>query len=121
MEQLKNAYNKIDEMGIKMFSYNIPFSKSVTIESNGKYGIFIDYNKIEDSYDEFMVLAHEYGHCVSGSTHSLNSPADLISKHEYIADKTAAFEFLPVKNIINAVNNGCHTIEEISDYLDLPL
>ena len=119
MEHLEKVYDKIDKAGIKTFNFKIPGSKA-TIESEGQYGIFVDYEKLEDSQEEFMVLAHEYGHCKSGSTHVLNSPCDLIAKHEFKADKTAVFEFLPIEKIHESILYGCRNIQEIADYLDFP-
>ena len=120
MEALSNLYNKIIENNISLFDYRIPNSIGTTIEAGGAYGIFIDFNKIETLYDEFRYIAHEYGHCVSGSTHKLMSKFDLIEKHEYRANKSAILEFLPLDKIEEAINAGYQELWEISEYLDMP-
>ncbi len=120
MDQLEKVYDIIDKSGIKVFNYKIPGSKGATIEYDGQYGIFLDYSQIEDSHEEFMVLSHEYGHCKSGSTHGVETPINIIKKHEYIANKAAIFEFLPIKSLRLAISNGCKNIYEISEFLNLP-
>lgn len=117
---LASVYRKIDENGIKIFPCDAPDIKAATIEINKHYGIFINRKLIKNSYEEFLVATHEYGHCMSGATHKLNSKFDLVSQHEYKADRRAVLDFLPVESIKNAINNGCHTVYEISDYLDIP-
>ena len=117
---LNEVYKKIYDANIKLLSYNIPQIKAATIEINKKYGIFLNYNEIKDSDDEFLVLVHEYGHCVTGSTHPPHSPLDIISKHEYRADRKAVLDFLPIEKIKSAIKSGCRSAYEFSEYLDVP-
>lgn len=117
---IDNVYEKINESGIKVFSYNIPETKAATIEMNKKYGIFINHDLIKDTDEEFLVATHEYGHCMSGATHKLNSKFDLICKHEYKADRRAILDFLPIEKLYEAIDKGCQTVYEFSEYLELP-
>ena len=114
------VYTKIHGNNIKVFPCDLKGIKSATIETDNKYGIFINYNEIKDSDEEFMVTTHEYGHCMTGSTHPLYSPFDVISRHEYQADRRAVLDFLPVNRLKSAIKEGCHTTYEISEYLDIP-
>lgn len=77
-------------------------------------------SEIKNYDEEFCVLAHEYGHCASGSTHKLYSPLDLIERHEYRADRQSVLEFLPVEMIKKALNKGCIHTHEFAEYLDMP-
>lgn len=117
---ISEVYKKISDAGIKLFSYNIPNAKAATIEAGNKYGIFINYNEIEDSDEEFCVAAHEFGHCKSGATHKLNSNFDIIERHEYRADRQSVLEFLPVEMIKNALDKGCIHTYEFAEYLGMP-
>ena len=118
--ELTEIYKKINDSNIKVFSYNIPETKAATLEIEKTYGIFINYNEIENSNEEFMVLAHEYGHCKSGSTHKLGSKYELISRHEYRANRKAVLEFLPIELLKDAIKNGCKLSYEFAEYLNLP-
>lgn len=117
---LSKVYEKIQENNIKVMHFGLPNIKSVSVETNNKYGIFINHREIEDSDEEFLVVTHEYGHCMTGSTHPPYSPLDIISKHEYRADRRAVLDFLPIERIKLAVKDGCRTVYEFSEYLDLP-
>lgn len=117
---IDSVYEKISENGIKVFSYDIPDTKAATIEMNKKYGIFINHDLIKDKDEEFLIATHEYGHCLSCATHKLNSKFDLISKHEYKADRRAVLDFLPIKRLYEAIDEGCQTVYDFSEYLELP-
>ena len=118
--KVEKIYERIQNNDIKVFPYGLDNIKSVSIEANNKYGIFINYNEIKDSDEEFCVAAHEYGHCMTGSTHPLYSPFDIISRHEYRADRKAILDFLPIERIKEAIEYGCKTPFEFSEYLDIP-
>lgn len=117
---LSKIYNKIEADNIKVFPFGVDKLKAVTIETENKYGIFVNHKEIEDANDEFCVLAHEYGHCASGTTHKLNSPYDLIERHEYRADRQSILEFLPIEMMQKALNKGCIHTYEFAEYLDIP-
>jgi hypothetical protein len=117
---LNKIYEKLDRDNIRIFPFGVDGIKAVTIEVDDIYGIFLNKNEIESSDEEFCVLAHEYGHCKSGSTHKLYSPFDVICRHEYRADRKSISDFLPFEKIVTALENGCQTIYEVSNYLDMP-
>ena len=115
-----NVYEKIQDNGIEVFNFGLPNVKSVSVEANGRYGIFINHQEIVDSDEEFVVVTHEYGHCMTGSTHPPYSPLDIISKHEYRADRKAVLDFLPIDRIESAIKSGCRSAYEFSEFLDVP-
>lgn len=117
---LSKIYNKIEADNIKVFPFGVDGIKAVTIETDNKYGIFVNSKEIRNLSEEFSVLAHEYGHCASGSTHALYSPYDLICRHEYRADRQSVLEFLPIELIEEAINKGCIHTHEFAEYLDMP-
>ena len=117
---LDKVYEKIQENGIMILPFGLDDIKSVSVEADNKYGIFINYNEIENSDEEFIVATHEYGHCMTGSTHPPYSPFDIIARHEYRADRKAILDFLPIERVKDAIEHGCHTAYEFSEYLDVP-
>lgn len=112
--------NKIEDNGINIFPFGISDVKAVTIEVDNRYGIFVNHNEISNTDEEFCVLAHEYGHCKSGTTHKLNSSFSLVCQHEYRADRQSIIDLLPVSKIREAVRKGCQTLYEIAEYVDMP-
>ena len=117
---IEKVYEKIQEDGIKIIPFGLDDIKAVSLEVDNKYGIFMNYKEIIDPDEEFCIAAHEYGHCKSGSTHPLYSPFDVIFRHEYRADRRAVLDFLPIDKLREAINYGCKTPYEFSEYLDMP-
>lgn len=121
MVNLARVYSKINNENISIFNYRIPLdTKAVVINTDNKYGIFVDYEKIETAEEEFTVMSHEYGHCKSGTTHKLNSKFDIIEKHEYRANRQSILTFLPLYKLNKAVTKGYTKAYEIAEYLNLP-
>ena len=50
----------------------------------------------------------------------LYSSFDVISRHEYRADRKSVLDFLPIEKIKEAIKSGCHTTYEFAEYLDVP-
>lgn len=117
---LNNVYKKIEDNNIKIFPFGVPDYKAVTIKADNKYGIFMNYDAIKNSNEEFCVAVHEYGHCMTDTVHSPDSDKILIAKHEYKADRKSIIDFLPVEKIYEAFDSGCQTLYEVSCFLDLP-
>lgn len=117
---LQDVYSRIENNNISVFPFGIDKIKAVTIETDNRYGIFVNHEEIVDKNEEFCVLAHEYGHCKSGTTHKLSSPFSLICQHEYRADRRAILDFLPIDKIKRAIEEGSQTLYEIAEYLDMP-
>lgn len=117
---IDEVYERIQDNGIKVMHFGLPNIKSVSVETDNKYGIFINHKEIESSDEEFLVATHEYGHCMTGSTHPPHSPLDIVSKHEYKADRKAVLDFLPIDKIKSAIKVGCHSAYEFSEFLEVP-
>ena len=117
---IDKIYEKIQDNGIKVMRFGLKNIKSVSVEADNRYGIFINHKEIEDSNEEFLVVTHEYGHCMTGSTHPLYSSFDTIARHEYRADRKAVCDFLPFEKIRDAIQNGCRSLYEFAEFLDVP-
>lgn len=120
MQCLDDVYKKIDDKNIELFTRRMKSCDAATIEANKAYGIIIDQTQLKGQNDEFMALAHEYGHCESGTTHKLYSDFQLIGQHENRANRTAVYEFLPVEKIKDAFKHKYFEYWEIAEYLDMP-
>ena len=117
--KLEELFEQIYLHDIRLFTCPVPGSKAVTIELEGIYGIFLDPDQIQNSAEELCVAAHELGHCMTGSTHSLSSGLDYIERHEYRADKYAVHRILPVKQIEQAMRAGYTKLWQLAEYFDV--
>lgn len=114
------VYKKIEEENIVVMPCRVDGIKGVSIQSGNNQGIFLNYDEIEDSDDEFCVAAHEYGHCVTGTLYTNDTSEITKRKCEYRADRQSVIEFLPINKFKEAIKNGCQTPYEFAEYLGLP-
>jgi hypothetical protein len=90
VEKLTKLYLELYEAGVALIDRPLTFSggtkSAVLCLGNGESGIFLDSAQLTLA-EETVCVAHEAGHIETGSTHALNSPYDLIERHEYRANK----------------------------------
>ena len=75
------------------------------IDEDGRCYIAIDPTKITSGADEKTKIAHELGHCVTGSFYNVYSSCDFRQRHEARADKWAIKRLLPEDELHDAVAN----------------
>lgn len=119
--KLDELYEIAENEGIDIFAVSLPVTESVSVMDNDmNCYIGIDYSLVNSSADEKRKLAHEIGHCVRGAFYNRYSKLDLISKHEYSADKWACENLLPKDEMIEAFNQGYVELWQIAEYFDVP-
>ena len=116
MDRLLALYQKLRDNGARFYVWPLCGDKAATMEIDGSYGIFIDFENIESSNEEAVVVAHEGGHVSTGATHKISSPLDLIEKHEYKAWKWAVKNYIPEEELDEAVAEGCGSIWDLAEH-----
>ena len=117
-ERLTEIYRQLHEQGVSVFDEAYSFSggaKAAVIEAEGAYGIFIDASRLYDTAEEACLVAHEAGHIMTGSTHRLSSPHELIGRHEYRAEKWAIKKLVPRDELDRAVRQGCIELWDMAE------
>lgn len=66
--------------------------------------------------DETVKLAHELGHCETGSFYSRTAALDLRQKHENRADRWAIKKLVPKDELEEAVSRGCCEAWELAEH-----
>lgn len=117
--KLEELFEQIYLHDIRLFTCPVPCGKAATIELNGIYGIFLDPDQLNTSAEELCAVAHELGHCMTGSTHQLSSPLDMVERHEYRADKYAIHRILPAQQISEAIQAGYTELWQLAEYFDV--
>lgn len=87
--------------------------------SCGKCAIAVDPRKLRTVSDENVKLAHELGHCETGSFYNLYSPFDVQQKHENRADRWAIKKLIPKDELNNAVRHGNTELWELAELFDV--
>lgn len=116
MDKVLSLYNDLNSNGVNFYIWDLGEDKAVTIELDGKYSIFMDFDNIHTSAEELVLVAHEGGHITTGATHRLNSPYDLVEKHEHKADKWAVQKLISECALDEAVAKGYTEIWDLAEY-----
>lgn len=114
---LDELYDRAQQQGIEIDNFTMREIVSVSFPENW---IAIDTRKIKTGAEEKVVLAHEIGHCETGSFYNIHSPFDLRERHEYKANKRSYQILIPHAELKAAVKKGLTEIWELAEYFDVP-
>lgn len=102
-----DLYDYATERDISVLNVDLPNNKSVSAMSkSGKCYIGIDPMKLESSEEEKVKLAHELGHCETGSFYNRYSPCDIRGKHEQTANRWAVKKLVPKTELVRLLKKG---------------
>lgn len=114
---LIRLYARAEEEGIEVDDFQMRELVSAAFPQNW---IAIDTKQIKSSREEKVILAHEIGHCETGSFYNIYSPYDIKEKHENRATKRSYQILIPYEDLMNAVRKGITEIWDLADYFDVP-
>ena len=84
-----------------------------------RYGIALNPRQLETTAEEKSSLAHEVGHCMTGSFYNRYATCDIRQKHENRADKWAIKQLIPQDELEEAVANGYTEIWRLAEFFDV--
>ena len=111
-----SLYDELNEAGVRFYHWRMADGQAVTVELGSRYGVFMDFDSIHSDAEELVLVAHEGGHISTGATHRVDSPYDLIEKHEYKADKWAIKKLIPEDELDDAVAEGHTDIWDLAEH-----
>ncbi len=79
----------------------------------------MDPFQIETVAEEKVHLAHELGHCETGSFYNIYSSLDIREKQERRADGWAVLKLMPFCDFKNALSLGFTEIWELAEYFEV--
>ena len=94
---------------------DIPHCESMSMDGY----IALDYSLIWNTSEERVHLAHELGHCVTGSFYNRYSPFDVRAQHENRATHWAIRKIIPLHELNNAVHKGYTEPWELAEYFNV--
>lgn len=115
MKTLTSLYRCAERKGIQVHEFPLPQSASISIEDGDQCYIGIDRAQIQTEADERTRLAHELGHCVTGSFYSRYTAVDCRQRHENRADKWAIRRLISASDLDAAVANGYTELWQLAD------
>lgn len=114
--ETEKLYKVAAENNIALDFYPMPKTVSAAVNLFGRYFVAIDPAVFGSTALERVCLAHELGHCQTGSMYNVYSPLDNRAKHEKRADKWAVDALIPRKDLENAIKNGYCDISALAEY-----
>ena len=82
--------------------------------------VALDVDKLRDTAEEKACLAHELGHCATGSFYNINSPCDLREKKEACAARWAIRTLIPEDELDRVVADGVTEPWELAEVFGVP-
>lgn len=120
MTDVINLYNYAETQGIGVYWFTMVQTQSLSYrDSDGDCYIAMDPRHLYTLADEKTRLAHEIGHCVTGSFYNCCATCDIRQKHENRADKWAIKEMVPFEELEHAVADGHTELWDLADYFSV--
>lgn len=109
------AYAESRGIAVDWFSMRQAQSLSLPLP-DGSYCIAIDPWRLATIEQETVSLAHELGHCETGSFYNRYAALDICQKHENRADKWAVKRLVPADELDEAVADGHTELWELAEH-----
>lgn len=118
--ELLELYQLADAEHIPVYSFDLPQTRSLSLMNNdGSCAVAIDPFGLNSTKDEKIRLAHELGHCVTGSFYNRYSDFDIKARSEYKADKWAIKKLIPKDELQAALEQGYTEPWDLAEYFNV--
>ncbi len=114
--KIQDLYQIAEQENIEVIPFSIPANASLSImNDDGHCYIGIDPGMRDGGAQECVKIAHELGHCITGSFYNRHATVDSRQRHENRADKWAIQKLIPPNALNDAISNGCTEIWELAE------
>ena len=114
--KITDLYSRAIRQGCEIDWFPMRATKALSLPDNS---IALNPSMIEGETDEKTTLAHELGHCVTGSFYSIHTPLETRARCEFHADKRAIEMLIPLDELRECFRAGCQTVYEVAQYFDV--
>lgn len=105
MKSTLELHRLAEAEGIPVVRFALPENGSLSIQ-DGQGRCYIAMDELDTEAQRKVHLAHELGHCLTGSFYNRYAPRDLRQRHEHRADKWAIGQLIPPGELDEAVAMG---------------
>lgn len=120
MTTINELYDLAEHEGVTVTAFSLNSREALsTMDSDGQCYIAIDPSKVSSCANEKTKIAHELGHCMTGSFYNVYSPVDRRQRHENRADRWAIKKLITEDELERAVNSGYTELWELADLFDV--
>lgn len=111
-----SLYRCCEQQGIAVMEFPLSYTGSMSVDMGERCYIGIDPAIVSTETLERVHLAHEIGHCVTGSFYNRYAAADIRQRHENRADKWAVKKLISAAALDRAVANGYTELWELAEH-----
>lgn len=112
----RHLYDYARQRNIEVIQFPMRENGSMSLmDDSGNCYIGIDPSVQDNGPEECVHMAHEIGHCETGSFYNRYTKYDVRQRHENRADKWAIKHMIPVEALDDAVADGCCEIWELAE------
>lgn len=109
-------YQYAEARGIDVAWFSFDRAESLSVQlPDGGCAIAIDPWKMNTVAEETVCLAHELGHCETGSFYSPHTAFEVRERLENRADKWAIRALIPKSDLTAALRGGCTELWELAE------
>ena len=120
MNKSKELDRIADKENITIMDTECPECGSIShMTTNGNCYIGIDDSKKMTKEELNVHKAHEIGHCVEGAFYNKYAKYDIISKHEYRADRWAIKKLIPEDELLEAFENNILETWNLAEHFEV--
>ena len=119
MKTVDNLLKLAEDNGITVDFRHVSKNTSLSVRLQDKCFIAMDISLLFDRVKGRENLAHELGHCETGSFYCVYAAADVRGRHEYRADKWAAHKLIDTDELRQAVEEGYTEAWELAERLSV--
>ena len=114
--EIQALYALAKQQNIRVLPFPMEKSGSMSLMTEGgQCFVGMDPASRDGGIRERVHLAHELGHCATGSFYSIHTAVDSRRRHENRADKWAVQRLVPVGELDDAVAQGCTEIWALAE------
>lgn len=118
MIDLLDLYCYADRHAVEVYWFPMNTAESLSMMApDGSCHIAMDPWYLDTFSEEKTKLAHELGHCETGSFYNRYAKLDLRQKHENRADKWAVEHLISADDLDEAVSEGYTELWSLADHL----
>ena len=117
---LDDLYHIADVENIEIIPFPLPKTKSLSIQTDDfDCYIGMDDSEMPTNAEKKIRLADELGHCTQSAFYNRWSSCDLVSRHEYRANRWACEQLIPKEEMEIAMKKGYCEVWQLAEYFDV--
>ncbi len=114
--ELSELYDFANSHKIDIDLFPMNSVKAVSVPLSDRCAIAVDDRKMNGEAELKTTIAHEIGHCETGTFYTAPTYLELRSRYEYRADKWAVKKLIPIAELEDAIKCGENELWQLAEH-----